>query len=160
MARIDDANRRILTKKFELGLFERPLADRSYTVHGGQRRPPGAGPPGGRKSQVVLKNAGNILPLARDDKRIFVAGKSADNIGNQSGGWTISWQGASGNITPGTTILQGIRNTVGAVQHGDLQRDRLRHQQHLQRRDRGRRRDAVRRGAGRPARRMGLDPPT
>ena len=47
--------------------------------------------------------------------RIFVAGKNADDIGNQSGGWTISWQGSSGNITPGTTILQGIRNAVGST---------------------------------------------
>ena len=41
-----------------------------------------------------------------------MAGKNADNIGHQSGGWTISWQGGSGATTPGTTILQGIRNTV------------------------------------------------
>jgi beta-glucosidase len=113
MSRIDDANRRILAKKFELGLFERPLADRSYAstlgsaVHRSLARQAVA------RSQVVLKNAGNVLPLARDNNRIFVAGRSADNIGLQSGGWTISWQGGSGNVTPGTTILQGIRNTVG-----------------------------------------------
>jgi beta-glucosidase len=61
----------------------------------------------------VLKNSANILPLDPGGK-IFVAGKSADDIGNQSGGWTISWQGSSGNITPGTTILQGIRNAAGS----------------------------------------------
>jgi beta-glucosidase len=65
-----------------------------------------------RESQVVLKNAGNVLPLATANSRIFVAGKNADNIGHQSGGWTISWQGGSGTVTPGTSILQGIRNTV------------------------------------------------
>jgi beta-glucosidase len=65
-----------------------------------------------RESQVLLKNAGNVLPLATANSRIFVAGKNADNIGNQSGGWTISWQGGSGTTTPGTSILQGIRNTV------------------------------------------------
>jgi beta-glucosidase len=54
-----------------------------------------------------------VLPLARDDNRIFVAGKSADDIGNQSGGWTITWQGSSGPITPGTTVLEGIRQTAG-----------------------------------------------
>ena len=43
-----------------------------------------------------------------------MAGKSADNIGYQSGGWTISWQGGSGPVTPGTTILQGIRNAVSS----------------------------------------------
>jgi beta-glucosidase len=112
MARVDDANRRILTKKFELGLFERPLTDRSYTSTVGSAAHRALARQAVQKSQVLLKNAGNILPLATANNRIFVAGKSADNIGYQSGGWTISWQGSSGNITPGTTILQGIRNTV------------------------------------------------
>jgi beta-glucosidase len=115
MSRIDDANRRILTKKFELGLFERPLADRSYASTLGSATHRSLARQAVAQSQVVLKNAGNILPLARNNNRIFVAGKSADNIGYQSGGWTISWQGSSGNITPGTTILQGIRNTVDAT---------------------------------------------
>jgi beta-glucosidase len=112
MARIDDANRRILTKKFELGLFERPLTDRTYTSTVGSAAHRALARQAVAKSQVLLKNSGNILPLATANSRIFVAGKSADNIGNQSGGWTISWQGSSGNITTGTTILQGIRNTV------------------------------------------------
>ncbi len=114
MARIDDANRRILTKKFELALFERPLTDRSYTNTVGSPAHRALARQAVAKSQVLLKNSANLLPLARDDMRIFVAGKNADNIGYQSGGWTISWQGSSGNITPGTTILQGIRNEVGA----------------------------------------------
>ena len=112
MARIDDANRRILTKKFELGLFERPLTDRTYTSTVGNAAHRALARQAVRESQVLLKNAGNVLPLATANNRIFVAGKSADNIGYQSGGWTISWQGGSGAITPGTTILQGIRNTV------------------------------------------------
>jgi beta-glucosidase len=65
-----------------------------------------------RKSQVLLKNQLGVLPLPKTADKYFVAGKSADNIGLQSGGWTISWQGSSGNITPGTTILQGIRAAV------------------------------------------------
>jgi beta-glucosidase len=112
LSRIDDANRRILTKKFELGLFERPLADRSFTGTMGSATHRSLARTAAAKSQVVLKNAGNVLPLARDNNKIFVAGKSADNIGNQSGGWTVSWQGASGNTTPGTSILQGIRGSV------------------------------------------------
>lgn len=56
-----------------------------------------------------------MLPLARTGGKIFVAGKNADDIGNQSGGWTITWQGSSGAVTPGTTILRGIRNTVGSA---------------------------------------------
>ncbi|WP_240468442.1 glycoside hydrolase family 3 C-terminal domain-containing protein [Streptomyces dangxiongensis] len=60
---------------------------------------------------MLLKNDGGILPLARSAK-LFVAGKSADHIGNQSGGWTVGWQGRSGPVTEGTTVLQGIRAAV------------------------------------------------
>jgi beta-glucosidase len=66
-----------------------------------------------RESLVLLKNDG-VLPLPREDVEILVAGGHADNIGNQSGGWTIGWQGMSGDITPGTTILEAIEATVGA----------------------------------------------
>ncbi|WP_377273359.1 glycoside hydrolase family 3 C-terminal domain-containing protein [Peterkaempfera sp. SMS 1(5)a] len=111
LSRIDDANRRILTKKFQLGLFEHPLTDRSYTSTVGSAAHRALGRQAVRESQVLLKNDGGVLPLAKSAK-VFVAGKSADDIGNQSGGWTISWQGASGNTTPGTTVLQGIRATV------------------------------------------------
>ncbi|HEY6173006.1 MAG TPA: glycoside hydrolase family 3 N-terminal domain-containing protein [Kofleriaceae bacterium] len=114
MSRIDDANRRILTKKFELGLFERPLTDRSFTPTVGNAAHRSLARQAVRESLVLLKNAGNVLPIAAANNKIFVAGKSADNIGFQSGGWTISWQGSSGNTTPGTTILQGIRNTAQA----------------------------------------------
>jgi beta-glucosidase len=109
-SRIDDAVRRILRKKFELGLFERPLTNRTYTSTVGSAAHRALARQAVRESLVLLKNDG-ILPLAKSG-RIFVAGKSADNIGNQSGGWTISWQGASGSTTPGTTILQGIRATA------------------------------------------------
>ncbi|MDX6282720.1 MAG: beta-glucosidase, partial [Kribbellaceae bacterium] len=65
-----------------------------------------------RESQVLLKNQGNVLPLAKAHNRIFVAGKNADDIGNQAGGWTVGWQGASGPVTTGTTILEGIRHSA------------------------------------------------
>jgi beta-glucosidase len=111
LSRIDDANRRILTKKFQLGLFEHPLTDRSYTSGVGSAAHRAVARQAVRESQVLLKNDGGVLPLAKSAK-VFVAGKSADNIGNQSGGWTISWQGASGSTIPGTTVLQGIRSAV------------------------------------------------
>jgi beta-glucosidase len=67
-----------------------------------------------RESLVVLKNERSVLPLAKG-RRIHVAGKSADNIGNQCGGWTITWQGRSGNTTTGTTILAAIRKAAGSA---------------------------------------------
>jgi beta-glucosidase len=112
-ARIDDAVRRILTKKFEYGLFEHPFADRTLTAGVGSAAHRTVARQAVRESQVLLKNTGT-LPLARSG-RIFVAGKSADNIGLQSGGWTVSWQGAAGNTTPGTTILAGIRAAAGSA---------------------------------------------
>jgi beta-glucosidase len=110
-ARVDDANRRILTKKFELGLFERPLTDRSYTSTVGSAEHRALARQAVRASQVLLKNEGGVLPLAKNAK-LFVAGKSADDIGNQSGGWTLGWQGRSGPVTEGTTVLRGIRAAV------------------------------------------------
>jgi beta-glucosidase len=114
MSRIDDANRRILTKKFELGLFEHPYADRGYASTIGNAAHRALARQAVRESQVLLKNDGGVLPLAKSGGKIFVAGKSAADIGNQCGGWTLSWQGHSGDTVPGTTILQGIREVAGA----------------------------------------------
>jgi beta-glucosidase len=112
MSRIDDANRRILTKKFELGLFEKPLTDRRYIQTIGSRQHRELARKAVRESQVLLKNEGRVLPLDKSRNKIFVAGKNADDIGNQAGGWTVGWQGKSGPVTPGTTILQGIQSEV------------------------------------------------
>lgn len=112
ISRIDDANRRILTKKFGLGLFERPFTDHSFTGTVGSPEHRELAREAVRESQGLLKNDGNVLPLAKDGGKIFVAGKNADDIGNQSGGWTITWQGSSGPITSGTTILRGIQHAV------------------------------------------------
>ncbi|MFI7541983.1 glycoside hydrolase family 3 N-terminal domain-containing protein [Actinoplanes sp. NPDC049599] len=123
MSRIDDANRRILTKKVELGLFEKPYADRSYAAGIGSAAHRTLARQAVRESQVLLKNAGGVLPLAKSGGKLFVAGKSADDLGNQSGGWTSTWQGASGNTITGTSILQGIRNAVGSGATVTYQRD-------------------------------------
>ncbi len=112
MARIDDANRRILGEKFKLGLFEEPYADRSAAAEVGSVENRALARQAVRQSQVLLKNRNDVLPLAKSGGKLFVAGKSADDLGNQSGGWTLSWQGASGNTIPGTSILQGIRSVA------------------------------------------------
>jgi beta-glucosidase len=110
-ARIDDAVRRILVKKFELGLFEDPFTDRTNLSQVGSAEHRALARTAVAKSQVLLKNRGRVLPL-RDDGRIYVAGSNADDIGNQAGGWTVQWQGQSGDIIPGNTILEGIRQVA------------------------------------------------
>jgi len=109
--RIDDAVRRILTVKFELGLYERPFGDDSRLADVGSAAHRPLAREAVRKSVVLLKNKDSALPLALDTPRIYVAGRAADDIGIQCGGWTVEWLGQPGAITPGTTILQAIRAT-------------------------------------------------
>ena len=111
-ARIDDAVRRILRAKLELGLFEHPLSDPANLPQVGSDAHRQLARQAVRESLVLLKNDKQTLPLSKDTPLIFVAGQGADDIGLQSGGWTISWQGQSGNITPGTTLLKGIQQAV------------------------------------------------
>jgi beta-glucosidase len=61
---------------------------------------------------VVLKNENNTLPLAKDVAGIALGGKTADNIGNQCGGWTVTWQGMSGNVTTGGTTMRQALEAV------------------------------------------------
>jgi beta-glucosidase len=112
-ARINDAVRRILTKKFQLGLFEKPYADRTHLDEVGSPAHRRVAREAAAKSQVLLKNKGHLLPLSRK-ANIYVAGRNANDLGNQMGGWTITWQGFSGNENqqPGTTILAGIRQVA------------------------------------------------
>jgi beta-glucosidase len=111
-ARIDDAVRRILRVKERAGVFDEPLADRALVNSGvlGSAAHRDVAREAVRKSLVLLENNG-VLPIDRGS-RVFVAGKNADNMGHQCGGWTISWQGGSGDTTPGTTILEGIEAAV------------------------------------------------
>jgi beta-glucosidase len=113
VSRIDDAVRRILKVKFELGIFENPMTDKKLTAQVGSKKHREVARDAVRQSLVLLKNDNKILPLSKNLKRIHVTGKSTDDIGNQCGGWTIIWQSKSGNvISGGTTILQAIKNTV------------------------------------------------
>jgi beta-glucosidase len=111
--RIDDANRRILNQKFEMGLFEAPFTHRTMAGMVGSPAHREVARQCVRESLVVLKNKNMILPLAEGTGHLHVAGRSADNLGYQCGGWSISWQGGSGDITIGTTILEAIRAVAG-----------------------------------------------
>ncbi|HEV2351501.1 MAG TPA: glycoside hydrolase family 3 N-terminal domain-containing protein [Terriglobia bacterium] len=116
MSRIDDAVLRILRVKFALGLMKKnysPLADRRLWKSFGSPEHRAVARDLVRQSVVLLKNDNQTLPISKSVARIHVGGKSADDLGNQCGGWTISWQGSSGNVTPGgTTILAAIKNAV------------------------------------------------
>jgi beta-glucosidase len=111
MARIDDAVSRILAAKFELGLFEKPMTDRRHIDDIGSPAHRRVARQAVAESQVLLTNKQRTLPLSPRRTPVYVAGSNADNIGNQAGGWTITWQGGSTNDIPGDTILDGIRQT-------------------------------------------------
>jgi beta-glucosidase len=117
MSRIDDAVLRILRVKYAMGLFDpgwSPVADRSLQKSFGSAEHRAVARRAVRQSLVLLKNDKKALPLSKTATRIHVAGKSADDIGNQCGGWTVSWQGESGPVTPGgTTILAAMRAAAG-----------------------------------------------
>ena len=118
VSRIDDAVTRILRVKFAMGLMDdgRSLvADRKLHSSFGSAAHREVARECVRASLVLLKNERRTLPLSKAFARVHVAGKSADDIGNQCGGWTISWQGNSGDvITGGTTILKAIEASVAS----------------------------------------------
>jgi beta-glucosidase len=120
-ARIDDAVTRILRVKLRAGLFEkgrpstRALANQ--TAHLGAAAHRAVAREAVRKSLLLLKNGNGLLPLAANAK-VLVAGDGADDIGKQSGGWTLTWQGTENTNAdfPGaTSIYAGIRAAVEAA---------------------------------------------
>jgi beta-glucosidase len=112
MARIDDAVSRILRVKYALNLFEQPYSDPSLLSSVGSEEHRAVAQEAVAKSLVLLKNEGSIFPISKDVPYLYIGGSAMDDIGIQSGGWTITWQGEAGDITPGTTILEAIENTV------------------------------------------------
>jgi beta-glucosidase len=118
VARINQAVRRILTLKFQLGLFDHPAVNASKAnaaVEAGRNVTLQAA----RESITLLRNQGNVLPLSPTSK-LVVTGPSADSMTNQLGGWSVSWQGVFGaghvccmgpanQIPPGTTVLKGLQ---------------------------------------------------
>ncbi len=112
LKRIDDAVRRILRVKLDLGLFEQPFGDKLLLESLGCAAHRQVAREALRKSLVLLKNERQLLPLSRDLPCLLVAGRAADDIGLQCGGWSITWQGEAGATTSGTTILEGLRAAV------------------------------------------------
>ncbi len=112
-ARIDDAVRRILRIKFQMGLFENPYTDPALTAQIGSAEHRAVARECVRESLVLLKNENHVLPLSKKIKHLVVVGAAADDLKIQCGGWTISWQG-DGQLTRGTTLLAAIRQTVSS----------------------------------------------
>ncbi|HNB52224.1 MAG TPA: glycoside hydrolase family 3 N-terminal domain-containing protein [Anaerolineales bacterium] len=117
MSRIDDAVRRILRVKLELDLFARPFGDETLLARVGSPEHRAIAREAVRHSLVLLKNDQETLPLPKFASTIFVAGQGADDLGMQCGGWTLEWQGKSGNHIPGTTFLQALHKSVDAEIH-------------------------------------------
>ena len=118
--RLDDAVRRVLRVKLRAGVFERGRpsvrAARLGDVIGSPAHRAVARQ-AVRESLVLLKNAGGLLPL-QPGQRVLVAGDGADDIGKQSGGWTISWQGTGNekqDFPNGSSILDGLEAALGAI---------------------------------------------
>ncbi|PAN45017.1 hypothetical protein GQ55_9G085000 [Panicum hallii var. hallii] len=117
--RVNDAVSRILRVKFTMGLFEDPLPDPRLAKELGSKEHRAIAREAVRKSLVLLKNSKKghkegMLPLSKNAKKVLVAGSHAHDLGNQCGGWTIKWQGESGNnlTGAGTTILEAIKKAV------------------------------------------------
>lgn len=122
-SRIDDAVSRILYQKFKAGLFDITVNSIGLENVGSVKHRLLA-----RKtvssSTVLLKNNESLLPLANKGEHILVAGSGADNVGRQSGAWTVEWQGVDGNWMPGgTSILKGIRQVAGSNTRVDYEKD-------------------------------------
>lgn len=119
-SRIDDAVSRILRVKLRAGLFEKPSpANRKFSGRTeliGQAAHREIAQQAVRESLVLLKNKNDILPLS-PSSNVLVAGDGADNIGKQSGGWTITWQGTNNTndeFPGGSSIYAGIKEQVHA----------------------------------------------
>jgi beta-glucosidase len=121
MSRIDDAVSRILRVKMRAGYGDKVKP--SERLHANNNSLIGApahravARQAVRESLVLLKNSDNILPLDRN-LDVLVAGNAANDIGKQSGGWSVSWQGLTNNnnsFPGGTSIYQGIQSVVNSA---------------------------------------------
>jgi beta-glucosidase len=114
MSRIDDAVRRILTVKMEMGLVDRKPPTEAGLETVGSKAHRRVAREAVQKSVVVLKNENKVLPLAKLARKIHVAGSAADDMARQCGGWTIDWQGKEGRrVIGGTTLRHAVEQSVG-----------------------------------------------
>jgi beta-glucosidase len=111
--RLDDAVSRILRVKFEMGLFEKPMPAAGRESDVGSDADRAIARTAVAESAVLLKTSPNVLPIAATGTKVLLAGQGADDIGIQSGGWTISWQGAAGQTTSGTTLQGALKAKLG-----------------------------------------------
>jgi beta-glucosidase len=112
-ARVDDAVRRILRVKFEMGLFEHPMPPSGQAATVGSAADRELAREAVSKSAVLLKASPGALPIDGSKDTVLLAGRGADDIGLQSGGWTITWQGSEGAVTPGTSIAAALSGRLG-----------------------------------------------
>ncbi|PYS92343.1 MAG: beta-glucosidase [Acidobacteria bacterium] len=114
MARIDEAVRRILRVKFELGLFENALPNPALKASIGTNAARAVSLQAARESLTLLKNTNGLLPLARD-RKVLVTGPTANSLVSLNNGWTYVWQGSEESLYPKDrpTILQAIEAQVG-----------------------------------------------
>ena len=114
-SRIDEAVRRILLVKFELGLFDKPMPDASLKAKFGLPEYRDVSLQAARESITLLKNTGNILPLAKTAK-VLVTGPTADSLVSMNNGWTYVWQGSEEGLYPKdrNTIRKAIEAKLGA----------------------------------------------
>lgn len=113
-SRIDESVRRILTLKYQLGLFEHPYPDPKLAKEFATPESQQVSLQAARESMVLLKNDDNILPLKKSSK-ILVTGPTANLLSVLNGGWTITWQGNQEALYPSKkkTILEALQDKVG-----------------------------------------------
>jgi beta-glucosidase len=114
-SRIDEAVRRILWVKFELGLFDKPMPDASLKSKFGLPEYRQVSLEAARESITLLKNSNNILPLAKTTK-VLLTGPTADSLVSMNNGWTYVWQGSEENLYPKDrhTIRRALEAKLGA----------------------------------------------
>jgi beta-glucosidase len=115
MARIDDAVTRIIRVKLRAGLFGKRPSENPYAGKDAALQHRALAREAVRQSLVLLKNEGPALPL-KPGSKVLVVGKSADNMSNQTGGWSLTWQGTdntNADFPNSDTILAGIVAAVG-----------------------------------------------